>query len=211
MTCCGGQTGFWWCQLVLFSIAYILALTSGHLIFFGATLPCCLCLEPVPPIILVVTELIRVHLSLGSWDPGTLRSWHSGFFWAPGRQAASWNLKSWCDQSPVVLLCQSSWEISFLWVLQDLVGCQGPRFYLDTGASCKEPVPLSGRVFLFPWFLWGSQIHRVLGKMLCLQLWSSVKTPVFLGVWSPGSQASSVILWSWVFQKTWESGSLWVF
>lgn len=63
-----------------------------------------------------------------------------------------------------------------------MVGCQSPRFSLDTVAYCKEPVPLAGRMILFPWFLWASQIHRVLGKILCPQLCSSVRTPVFLGV-----------------------------
>ena len=30
--CCGGRTGFWWCQITLVSFAYILALASCHLV-----------------------------------------------------------------------------------------------------------------------------------------------------------------------------------
>ena len=98
-TCSGGQTGLWWCRLVLVAIAYILALTSCHLIFFGATFPCCLCLEPVPPVILVVSELIGVQLSLRSWDPGIL------IFWVC---LSSW--KSCCLLDLEILVWPISWD-----------------------------------------------------------------------------------------------------
>ena len=51
-------------------------------------------LEPVFPLILVVSELI-FHLSLWTWDYGCFR--------VPGGKVVSRTLRSWCDQGPGIL------------------------------------------------------------------------------------------------------------
>ena len=66
-------------------------LASGHLVISSATCPRCLWLEPVPPVIMVVSELLRVQLSLWSWDPEILDVSEMGFkllLW-------SWNPVIW--------------------------------------------------------------------------------------------------------------------
>jgi hypothetical protein len=50
--------------------------------------------------ILVVSELLRVQLSLGCCDSGILGSWDPGCVRAPGSQASSGTLRFWCDQAP---------------------------------------------------------------------------------------------------------------
>jgi hypothetical protein len=59
-------------------------------------------LEPVLPVILVMSELLSQAVSgiLGSWDPGCV--------WASGSQAASGSQRSWCDQAPGIL---GSWGV----------------------------------------------------------------------------------------------------
>ena len=59
-------------------------------------------------------------------------------------------LKSWFDQAPEILLCQSSRDSSFLWVLQVYVGSQSLRFALGTGARWKKSVPLARLGLSFP-------------------------------------------------------------
>jgi hypothetical protein len=34
---CGGRTGFWWCQVALISVAYVLVLPSCHLVISGVS------------------------------------------------------------------------------------------------------------------------------------------------------------------------------
>ena len=55
-------------QVNVVSVAYILMLASCHLIISSATYPCYIWLEPVLPVILVVSELLRVQISLWSCD-----------------------------------------------------------------------------------------------------------------------------------------------
>ena len=75
------------------------------------------------------------------------------------------------------------------------MGSQSPGFTLGTGANRKEPMPLAEWGFVFPWFLWGSQLHWVLGKML----------------WSPAVILSvSVLQCSWMFLISWEFIFFWV-
>jgi hypothetical protein len=57
---------------------------------------------PIPPVILV-SELLRVQLSLWSYDFEILGSWDPGCVRAPQSQAASGTLRSWCDQAPGIL------------------------------------------------------------------------------------------------------------
>jgi hypothetical protein len=84
-------------------VAYVFMLASCHLIISRATCPHYIWLEPVLPVILVMSELLRVQLSLWSCDYGILRSWDPGCVRAPGSQAASGNLRSWYDQAPGIL------------------------------------------------------------------------------------------------------------
>jgi hypothetical protein len=79
-TCFGVRIRFWWCQVTLVSVVYVLVIASCCLVISSATYPSCLWLEPVSPMILVVSILFRVQLSLGScgswilwsWDPSAL-------------------------------------------------------------------------------------------------------------------------------------------
>ena len=85
----GGRTGFWWCQVTLISVACLLMLVSCHMVISSATCPHCIWLEPVPPVILVVSELLRVQLSLWSCDHGILWFYDPGCFRAPGSRVSS--------------------------------------------------------------------------------------------------------------------------
>jgi hypothetical protein len=62
-THCGGKTGFWWCQVALVSVAYVLALASCHLVISGVSLSCCLWLWLVSPASLCVSTTGRPVLS----------------------------------------------------------------------------------------------------------------------------------------------------
>jgi hypothetical protein len=115
--CYSGRIGFWWCQLTLVSIAYVHMLASCHLIISSATCPHHIWLEPVLPVILVVSELLRVQLSLWSYDSGILWSWDSRCVRALGSQAASGTLRSWCDQALEIL---GSWDPVDLGMLEYL-------------------------------------------------------------------------------------------
>jgi hypothetical protein len=50
-----------------------------------------------------LSGLLRIQLSLWSYDSGILWSWDPGCVWAPGSQAASGTLRSWCDHVPWIL------------------------------------------------------------------------------------------------------------
>jgi hypothetical protein len=49
-TCCGGSSGFLWCQVALLSFGKDLELASCHLIISGVSWSCCLLLELVLPV-----------------------------------------------------------------------------------------------------------------------------------------------------------------
>lgn len=66
------------------------------------------------------------------------------------RQAVSGILKSWSDQAFEILLYQSSWEYSFLRVLQEWMWSQSPGFTFGPSISWKEPVPWAGRALCSP-------------------------------------------------------------
>jgi hypothetical protein len=82
-TCYGGIIGLWWCQVILVFVAYVLTFVSHHLIFSSATCPHYIWLEPDLPVILVVSELLRVQLSLWSYDSRILWSWDPGCIRTP--------------------------------------------------------------------------------------------------------------------------------
>jgi hypothetical protein len=69
------RTGFWLCQVTLVFVAYVFILATCHLFISSITCPCCLWLDPVLPVILVVSELLRVQLSLWPCHSGMLWSW----------------------------------------------------------------------------------------------------------------------------------------
>jgi hypothetical protein len=146
----------------LCSAAYVLVLASSHLVITSTTYPCCLLLQPAPPVILVVSELFGVQVSLWScnsvilWfrDPVILRSW----------------------------VCQSSWESSFLWVLQGWVGSRALgllKSQVQTGMNlCLLLVSLC-----FPGFCGGPRCtgcwERCCGLNCDLEC---IRGPVLLGV-----------------------------
>ena len=53
--CCGGRTGFWWCQVALVSVVYVLALGSCHLVISGVSWYSCPWLWLVPSASLCVS------------------------------------------------------------------------------------------------------------------------------------------------------------
>jgi hypothetical protein len=67
-TCYGGRIGFWWCQVTLVSVVFVLMFASCRLIISTFTCPQYIWLEPVLPIALVELEHLRVQLSLWSYD-----------------------------------------------------------------------------------------------------------------------------------------------
>jgi hypothetical protein len=75
------------------------------IIWLSLVLPAlnCIWLEPVPSLILVVLELIRVQLSLWSCDSVIPWTWGPLCVKAPWNQAASGILRSWYDQAPEIL------------------------------------------------------------------------------------------------------------
>jgi hypothetical protein len=74
-TCYGGRVWFWWCQVTLVSVASVLALASWHLIISSACCPQYIWLEPVLSIIPVDSGLLRVQISLWSFDCGLTILW----------------------------------------------------------------------------------------------------------------------------------------
>jgi hypothetical protein len=89
----------WWENWVLMipSRLSFCCLCSCHVVISIATCTLWLWLEPLPPAILVVLELLRVQLSLWYCVPDILG------IRAPANQAASGILKSFCDQGPEIL------------------------------------------------------------------------------------------------------------
>lgn len=93
------RTGFQEWQVVSFSIAYDLELVTSYLVISGVNWPCCLWLESVPLVNLVMLDLLM-----------------SDCFWV-------WE-EIWSAYSMILALkdilwprlCQNSWESSCLWV-----------------------------------------------------------------------------------------------
>ena len=72
-------------------------------------------LESVLLVILVVSELLTVKLSMWYCDFGILWCWDLGCGWAPGSQAASGTLRSWCGQAPVILWSSDTGHVRAPW------------------------------------------------------------------------------------------------
>jgi hypothetical protein len=88
-TWCAGRTGFWCCQVALVSGPDVLVFAFQHLVISSANCLCCLWLEPVPHVVLVMSEFLGVQLSLWSSDSGILLYWDPGYVRAPGSQFVS--------------------------------------------------------------------------------------------------------------------------
>jgi hypothetical protein len=137
-----------------------------HLIISSACYPQYIWLEPVFAIIPVDSGLLRVHFSLWSFDCGLLWTWDSGCVRVLGSQASSETLKSWCDQSPVIL---GPCYPKILGVLQGLVPGIGVSFesrgavwsFWNQGKSVlirRNPRLSSGRALVSLFLL--SQAHH---------------------------------------------------
>ena len=128
---CGGRTGFWWCQVALVAVAYVLALASCYLEFSGVSWSCCLWLWLVPPASLCVSTpgipvLFGRNLVMESCGTGQVqgvdRTGHIlylGVCWFLCPDASGWDLlgpRIWAEwwSHPCSQLCQHSWEISSL-------------------------------------------------------------------------------------------------
>jgi hypothetical protein len=173
--CYGGRIVFWWCQVTLVSVAYVLMLASCHLVISTATCPQYIWLEPVLPVILVMSELLRVQLFLWSCDSWILWSCDSWILWfldpvfvtAPGSQAPFGSLRSLYDQAPGNLW---SCDPGSVIVSESRVssGCFGtgcislPRSAQATDPDQKELWPWVRWGSCIPWSCW-SQLFPVLG------------------------------------------------
>ena len=80
--------------------SYACLLTSDYL---KCLLPSIYLIGACLPIIPVDSGLLRVQLSLWSFDCGILWTWDSGCVRVFGSQASSETLKYWCDPAPLIL------------------------------------------------------------------------------------------------------------
>jgi hypothetical protein len=84
------------CTTTARPVAYVLTLASCYLTLSSATCPHYIWLEPVLPVILVVSELLRDQLSLWSCDSGILWSYDPGRVRVPGSGASSGSCGTGC-------------------------------------------------------------------------------------------------------------------
>lgn len=71
MTCGGGRVGFWWCQSLLASVTYDLALASHHLFFSGVSW--LRCLWSLPPMSLGCSkspDFLEALQTVQCWEKG---------------------------------------------------------------------------------------------------------------------------------------------
>ena len=172
------QDLLWWEYWVLMipgnlgldCVACVLMLASHHLVISSATCPGYIWLQPVLLVILVVSELLRVQLSLGSCDSGILGSWEPGCSRAPRSQDVSGTLRFWCDQAPGSgdpkhIRAPGSGASSV---------CCGIHFGVCTQGLLREPaqtdqkesMSLVWRSSCLPESCW-PQLLLVLGQMMC--------------------------------------------
>jgi hypothetical protein len=89
--CVPGIQGFWWCQSILASVAYVLMLVSCHLVVSGVKWPGCFCLEPAsyaPDLLQVSWETCDLGCSKPSRRPldcGVFRGAHTLMICPSGR------------------------------------------------------------------------------------------------------------------------------
>jgi hypothetical protein len=132
---CPRRIWFWWCQVTLVSVASVLMLASCHLIISSAYCLQYIWLDPVLPVILVDSGLLRVQLSLWSRDSGILWTWDSWCVRVLGSQASSKTLRYRCDHllgcwDPGILrswACYRTWKWYLLWGPWDCPLCLKPR------------------------------------------------------------------------------------
>ena len=131
----GMRVWFWWCQVTLVSVAYVLMLASCHLIISSACCPQYIWLEYVLPIIPVDSGLLRVQLSLWSFACGLLWTWDSGCVRVLGSQVPlrPWNtgvtqlLLSWDSLVLRPWACYSAWKWCLLSGAWSCLVCSKPR------------------------------------------------------------------------------------
>ena len=173
-TCYVGRIMLWWCKLILISVASVFMLPSCHLVISIATCPCYIWLEFVLPVILVMSELLRVQLSLWSCD--------SGCFRASGSQVTSGTLRSWCNQAPEIL-----------WFCDPMI--------LSMLESLRVGLPLGVGFRVHAQGLLRALAQN--GKNLChwsgefLGSWILL-VPLTPRIWIDVISSSPLILWSWV-------------
>ena len=90
--CSGRKTRFWWCQVALVSIVYVLFLGSCHLVISGFSWFCCLWVWLVP-----------------SYKPMCQHSWETSFPWEEFGYGELWHrvssgvqMETWRILSPVI-------------------------------------------------------------------------------------------------------------
>jgi hypothetical protein len=134
--CCSGRTGFWWCQVALVSVTYVLSLVSHHLLISVVSWSCCLWVWLVLPASLCVSIPERLVFSGKNLGMRAVATWSA--------LGCKWKLEGSCLRlflgSCVLMalcrflfgqefeqkwwsylisqVCQHSWEISSLqWYL----------------------------------------------------------------------------------------------
>jgi hypothetical protein len=76
-----------------------------------ATCPHYILLEPVLPVILVMSELLQIKMSLWSSDSVIVWSWEPGCVRTPGSKAAAGSLRCCRDRVPGILKSCSLWHV----------------------------------------------------------------------------------------------------
>ena len=100
--CLGGRNGFWWCQIALFPIAYVLSFASHHLVISGASWSYSFWLWLFPPASLCVSIPGRPVLSGKNL-----------FMEGCGTGSAMGSDRTWMDPAPCCFLVSVS---RWLWV-----------------------------------------------------------------------------------------------
>ena len=167
---CGRRTGFWWCQIILVSVAYVLALASCHLVISGVSWSCCLWLWLVPPASLCVScETISLRDEFGY---GGL--WHRV---SSRVQTETWRILSlfvlwflWPDKSGLVPLGSGIWkEVVVLPVLTSVTALLGDQLssssiWVWSAVAQDQTWAQTKTVLLNPWVISPAPIFFSTGR-----------------------------------------------